>query len=104
MPSGPLRDPSKEAQLSDDALSVAAREPLGDARGLASDASRATKLGKHDRPLSQTSHRGSGGNSDTARPQRRLVCCIVLAWWNSGSQRLARNPPEKWHHSRLNIG
>ncbi|KAH9999317.1 hypothetical protein BJV77DRAFT_1064239 [Russula vinacea] len=54
----------------DTVISRVAREPLADGDP-ASDASRTIMLGKHDRPLSQTSQGGSG-NSETTRPQRRL--------------------------------
>jgi hypothetical protein len=81
-----LKDPSNDAQCSDVVLSGdhegpsgVAQESLGAPKDPTSDTSRATKLDKDGRPLSQTSHRESGSNSDTTRPQKRLVCLFILA-------------------------
>jgi hypothetical protein len=79
-----LRDPPNDAQCSDvalsgihEGLSGVAPESLVVPKDPTGDASRATKLDKDGRPLSQTSHRESGSNSDTTRPQKRLVCLFI---------------------------
>jgi hypothetical protein len=77
-----------------------ARESLGDASDPASDASRAVILGKHDRPLSQTSQGGSG-NSDT-RPPRRLVCRVTL-YSGTAVSMLSRNLPGSQGFKRLDL-
>lgn len=76
-------------------------EPLGDAGDPTSDTSRAVTLGKHDRPLSQTSQ-GVSGNSDTTRPQRRQVRRVTLYSGTTVSMR-SRNPPESQGFKRLNL-
>jgi hypothetical protein len=82
-------------------ISRVAREPLGNASDPASDASRALMLGKHDRPLSQTSQGGSG-NSDTTRPQRRLVCHVTL-YSGTAVSMPNRNPPKSPGFKRLKL-
>ncbi|KAI0307318.1 hypothetical protein B0F90DRAFT_1687302 [Multifurca ochricompacta] len=54
-------------------------DSLGNADNLASKVPQAVKLGKHGRPLSQTSQGGPESTSETTRPPRRLVCHVILA-------------------------
>jgi hypothetical protein len=51
---------------------------LGDATDLSSNASGAVRLGKHDRPRSQTSHGGAEKGGDSTKPQKRPVCRFTL--------------------------
>jgi hypothetical protein len=81
-------------------ISRVAREPLEDANDPASDASRAIMLGKHDRPLSQTSQGGSG--NDTTKPQRRLVCHVTL-YSGTAVSMPNRNPPRSQGFKRLKL-
>jgi len=58
-------------------------------------------LGKHGRPLSQTSQGGSG-SSDATRPTRRPVCRVTL-YSGTAVSMPGRNPPRSQDLRRLNL-
>jgi len=108
-----FKDPAKQVQSSyataqsvgdwesSTLVSRVARESPGNANDPASYAYRTVMLGKHGRPLSQTSQ-GATGSSDTTRPMRCPVCRVTLYSGTTVSMP-GRNPQRSQDLRRLNL-